>query len=107
MHISFVRSVNLDEWKQEHVEVRSKSHRHVYIHLHEPSCANDVQDPLPAAAHTPTTPPMMPQQMERWGNARARAYFEAEVPPGYARPSDWSNVHQMTRWIKVRTCMCV
>jgi len=41
------------------------------------------------------------QQMEKWGNGRARAYFEAQVPPGYARPSDWSNVHQMTKWIKV------
>ncbi|EWM22828.1 stromal membrane-associated gtpase-activating protein [Nannochloropsis gaditana] len=38
--------------------------------------------------------------MEKWGNGRARAYFEAQVPPGYARPSDWSNVHQMTKWIK-------
>lgn len=42
------------------------------------------------------------QQMERWGNGRARAYFEAEVPPSYSKPSDWSNVQQMTRWIKVR-----
>jgi len=41
------------------------------------------------------------QQMERWGNGRARAYFEAEVPSSYARPSDWSNVQQMTKWIRV------
>ena len=39
--------------------------------------------------------------MERWGNGRARAYFEAEVPSSYARPSDWSNVQQMTKWIRV------
>ncbi|GAB5037316.1 Hypothetical protein NocV09_07200040 [Nannochloropsis oceanica] len=61
VHISFVRSVNLDEWKTEHVE-----------------------------------------QMERWGNGRARAYFEAEVPSSYARPSDWSNVQQMTKWIRAK-----
>lgn len=41
--------------------------------------------------------------MERWGNGRARAYFEAEVPSSYARPSDWSNVQQMTKWIRVST----
>ena len=55
---------------------------------------------LTQPTHPPIHPPP-PQQMERWGNGRARAYYEAEVPSSYTRPSDWSNVHQMTKWIKV------
>ncbi|CAM9552876.1 unnamed protein product [Chrysoparadoxa australica] len=59
VHITFVRSVNLDSWKPEHV-------------------AN----------------------MERWGNARAKAYFEANVPEGYPVPGEHASVRERTVWIK-------
>ena len=90
VHISFVRSVNLDEWKQEHVEVRHQLHTTPptrlywsavsYMHVNTPSHPN----PYPSRIHSHAGHTHK-QQMERWGNARARAYYEAEVPPGYAR----------------------
>jgi stromal membrane-associated protein len=58
-HISFVRSVNLDSWTVEQVEM-----------------------------------------MEAWGNERARAYYEAEVPPSYNRPREGAGVREVQKWIR-------
>ena len=58
-HISFVRSVNLDDWKQEHVD-----------------------------------------QMVKWGNKRAKLFWEAEVPAHYRRPGANASVHEVTKWIR-------
>lgn len=38
--------------------------------------------------------------MERWGNARAKAYFEANVPDNYQRPRDGAPVREVQRWIR-------
>mmetsp|Transcript_3471 Transcript_3471/g.4892 ORF Transcript_3471/g.4892 Transcript_3471/m.4892 type:complete len:532 (+) Transcript_3471:293-1888(+) len=59
VHISFVRSVNLDSWKEEHV-----------------------------------------QRMERWGNKKAKAYFEAEVPDQYAIPNERASTRELEKWIR-------
>jgi len=59
VHISFVRSVNLDSWTPEQVEM-----------------------------------------METWGNARAKAYYEAEVPENYSRPKEGAAVREVQRWIR-------
>mmetsp|Transcript_539 Transcript_539/g.938 ORF Transcript_539/g.938 Transcript_539/m.938 type:complete len:168 (+) Transcript_539:181-684(+) len=59
VHISFVRSVNLDSWREDHV-----------------------------------------QRMERWGNGRARAYFEAEVPSNYPIPGERSTTREVEKWIR-------
>jgi len=38
--------------------------------------------------------------MEKWGNNRAKAYFEAEVPENYSRPKDGASVREVQRWIR-------
>ena len=58
-HISFVRSVNLDSWTVQQV-----------------------------------------QMMEQWGNARAKAYFEAEVPSSYRMPFEGAGVREVQKWIR-------
>lgn len=58
-HLSFVRSVNLDEWKPEQVN-----------------------------------------RMVVWGNGRAKAYFEHDVPATYPVPNETASVQQLTRWIR-------
>jgi len=40
------------------------------------------------------------EKMEQWGNARAKAYFEAEVPPNYQRPLEGADVRAIQRWIR-------
>lgn len=59
VHLSFVRSVNLDTWKEEHV-----------------------------------------QRMEKWGNRKAKDFFEAEVPSNYPIPNERSGVREMEKWIR-------
>jgi stromal membrane-associated protein len=59
VHISFVRSVSLDEWKSSHVE-----------------------------------------NMVRWGNRRANAYWEAAVPDDFYIPDENDAVQAMERWIR-------
>lgn len=59
MHLTFVRSVNLDSWTSEQV-----------------------------------------QQMQRWGNARAKAYYEANVPRDYRIPTEHSSVREKEMWIR-------
>ena len=58
-HISFVRSVNLDEWQVPQVEL-----------------------------------------LEAWGNARAKAYYEAEVPSSYRTPPEGAGAREVQRWIR-------
>jgi hypothetical protein len=38
--------------------------------------------------------------MEQWGNARAKAYFEAEIPASYNRPHEGAGVRDVQRWIR-------
>ena len=59
VHISFVRSVNLDSWKKEQVDF-----------------------------------------MEQWGNARANAYYEANIPPHVYRPKEGDKVRDVERYIR-------
>lgn len=40
------------------------------------------------------------QMMEEWGNARCKAYYEAEVPASYQRPVEGAGVRDVQRWIK-------
>ena len=82
-HISKVKSVNLDTWTTEQVEVRPPPASHPF---HAPPRA-------PAPSPPPTWPaPKQPssfaplrtcaQNMLRWGNERANWYWEASMPPG-------------------------
>ncbi|KAG7388095.1 SPARC- modular calcium-binding protein 2 [Phytophthora pseudosyringae] len=59
VHLTFVRSVNLDSWTAEQV-----------------------------------------QQMQRWGNARAKGYYEANVPRDYRVPTEHSAVREKEMWIR-------
>ncbi|CAM9912529.1 unnamed protein product, partial [Discosporangium mesarthrocarpum] len=59
VHISFVRSVNLDTWTA--VQVKA---------------------------------------MEKMGNARAKAYFEAKVPTGHHIPREHATVREREKWIR-------
>ncbi|KAG7395284.1 SPARC- modular calcium-binding protein 2 [Phytophthora boehmeriae] len=59
VHLTFVRSVNLDSWTTEQV-----------------------------------------QQMQRWGNGRAKAYYEATVPRDYRIPTEHSSVREKEMWIR-------
>ncbi len=38
--------------------------------------------------------------MEQWGNERAKAYFEAEVPANYPKPGEGAGVRDVQRWIR-------
>ncbi|CAK4669520.1 unnamed protein product, partial [Aphanomyces euteiches] len=59
VHLTFVRSVNLDAWTQEQVT-----------------------------------------QMQKWGNAKAKEYFEALVPKDYRIPTEHSPVRDKEIWIR-------
>ncbi|RLN54082.1 hypothetical protein BBJ29_007872 [Phytophthora kernoviae] len=59
VHLTFVRSVNLDSWTPEQV-----------------------------------------QQMQRWGNGRAKAYYEATVPRDYRIPTEHASVREKEMWIR-------
>ncbi|KAE9351042.1 hypothetical protein PF008_g6144 [Phytophthora fragariae] len=59
VHLTFVRSVNLDAWTPDQV-----------------------------------------QQMQRWGNAKAKAYYEANVPRDYRVPTEHSAVREKEMWIR-------
>ncbi|CAH0515410.1 unnamed protein product [Peronospora belbahrii] len=59
VHLTFVRSVNLDSWTTEQV-----------------------------------------QQMQRWGNARAKEYYEANTPRDCHIPTEHSSVREKERWIR-------
>ncbi|KAI9983620.1 hypothetical protein PInf_007685 [Phytophthora infestans] len=59
VHLTFVRSVNLDSWTSDQV-----------------------------------------QQMQRWGNGRAKAYYEANVPRDYRIPTEHSSVRDKEMWIR-------
>lgn len=38
--------------------------------------------------------------MASWGNARAKAYFEAAVPSDYPRPTEHSSDMHLEQWIR-------
>ncbi|KAL4147526.1 hypothetical protein PRNP1_011282 [Phytophthora ramorum] len=59
VHLTFVRSVNLDSWTPEQV-----------------------------------------QQMQRWGNGRAKGYYEANVPRDFRIPTEHSAVRDKEMWIR-------
>ncbi|CAH0491834.1 unnamed protein product [Peronospora farinosa] len=59
VHLTFVRSVNLDSWTLEQV-----------------------------------------QQMQRWGNTRAKGYYEANIPSDYPIPKEHSSVRDKEMWIR-------
>lgn len=59
VHLTFVRSVNLDSWTSEQVA-----------------------------------------QMQKWGNARAKEYYEAHVPRDYRIPTEHSPVREKEMWIR-------
>ena len=40
------------------------------------------------------------KMMEAWGNARGKAYYEADVPPEYPRPRVGAGVRELQRWIR-------
>ena len=45
--------------------------------------------------------------LEAWGNARAQAYYEANVPGDYRQPPEGAGARELQRWIrdKVRVRM--
>lgn len=59
VHLTFVRSVNLDTWTSEQVA-----------------------------------------QMQKWGNAQAKKYYEANIPNGYSIPNENSSVREKEIWIR-------
>ncbi|CCI42477.1 unnamed protein product [Albugo candida] len=59
VHLTFVRSVNLDSWTSDQVK-----------------------------------------QMQKWGNARAKEYYEANVPRDLRPPTEHSNVRDKEMWIR-------
>lgn len=40
------------------------------------------------------------QQMQKWGNARAKEYYEANVPRDYRVPNEHSSVREKEMWIR-------
>lgn len=40
------------------------------------------------------------KMMEQWGNARARAYYEAEVPASYKAPYEGAGPREVMKWIR-------
>ena len=61
VHISFVRSVSLDSWKNEHIK-----------------------------------------NMQRWGNKRCNAYWEAKLPKNYPRPDEHSSMAELEKFIRAK-----
>ena len=61
VHISFVRSVSLDSWKNEHIK-----------------------------------------NMQRWGNKKVNAYYEAKLPKNYPRPDEHSSMADLERFIRAK-----
>ena len=72
-HISFVRSVTLDEWKPEQVSDWGYLPSWLTVQVHK---------------------------MITWGNANAKSYFEHKVPPSYQMPNEHASVQQTTQWIR-------
>lgn len=74
VHISKVKSVNLDQWTQEQVQVRgTASVLHVWA------------GPLGRDAHHQPLPPRV-QCVQEMGNAKARRLYEAFLPECFQRP---------------------
>ncbi|KAM7453466.1 hypothetical protein BLSTO_05786 [Blastocystis sp. subtype 1] len=61
VHISFVRSVSLDSWKNEHIK-----------------------------------------NMQKWGNKKCNAYWEAKLPKNYPRPDEHSSMAELERFIRAK-----
>ena len=61
VHISFVRSVSLDSWKNEHIK-----------------------------------------NMQKWGNKKVNAFYEAKLPKNYPRPDEHSSMAELERFIRAK-----
>lgn len=61
VHISFVRSVSLDSWKNEHIK-----------------------------------------NMQKWGNQKCNAYWEAKLPANFPRPDEHSSMAELEKFIRAK-----
>jgi stromal membrane-associated protein len=84
VHITQVRSITMDAWFPDQIEVRCHSSRAA-----RNSCA-----------HSRVTVCGGGQTMKKWGNARARAVWEGNVPGGMEVPDENSSRAQMDVWIR-------
>lgn len=80
VHISFVRSVSLDEWQTKHVK-NSKT---------------ELPDDLWLQAHRVC----FASPVVRWGNRRANEYWEATVPEDYYIPDENDSVATVERCVR-------
>ena len=65
VHISRVKSVNLDSWTPEQIAVSP-----------------------PPLLPSPLTPSLPPQTIQKGGNGKARDKYEANLPANFRRPQD-------------------
>lgn len=47
------------------------------------------------------------EMLEAWGNARAKAYYEANVPNDYRQPPEGAGAREVQRWIRDKARVCV
>lgn len=85
VHISFVRSVSLDEWQDKHVKVRPCAP----APAHRSAASLSRRRPSPTCMSCFLMP--CPQNMVRWGNKAANEYWEATVPDEYYIPDENDN----------------
>ena len=88
VHISFVRSVSLDEWQTKHVKNSERWGRQCAVSGLRRACSR---------LSLLFSPPCLLLPVVRWGNRRANEYWEATVPEDYYIPDENDSVATVER----------
>ena len=88
VHISFVRSVSLDEWQTKHVKNSERWGRQCAVRGLRRACSR---------LSLLFSPPCLLLPVVRWGNRRANEYWEATVPEDYYIPDENDSVATVER----------
>ena len=94
-HITQVRSITMDAWFPDQIEVGPHAPR--YASQTFPAASRDA----PCAEVSALTPGVLPplQTMKTVGNARARAIWEGNLPAGFQVPDENASRAVMDVWI--------
>ncbi len=96
VHISFVRSVNLDSWTTKQVEVSGYDSQFLYLRSRICSPHQLLTISLPQLSHIP----LSVKFMEASGNDRVNSVYEGNLPNNFRRPIDGAPISELKRFIR-------